>query len=454
MLCYLFLHIEAIQFMVKDLITFICIYSGKLFWICWDVIYCPMWNISKNHWFSVDTVWELKWGLVAYDWLDGSRTGRMRGFGWYRQVLSHRNQRAPVIAWEMPSSALQQLFPSLFLSHTHTPTHSCYCHLLHFDLYTHKPSSVISEICMLKCQMTHTFSLTNSLLYLTIPVVYFEWTFTENLLFCSVTKSRTIFSCLYWFRSDTLHCSILHISNSLQESRHTSQKKRRRERERERESKRERARERERETERDEKLLQNSIALLIRFATGKRLRQERCIFFFCLFPSLFHMIITSMCQSDIFVHWNALSCAGVAEIYGLDQKAVCDRNLWIYGYVIVPRHHTTAIYCLINKGMVNIITGANIACILVTDIFTAYQYGPHHAWYYLTSGLSNLGPELSCFMFHTGHILYPGLVIYLGQSSFKISHCSFKKQSCNFKNVVFYSAKEKKSKMTIKTFIL
>ncbi len=97
-----------------------------------------------------------------------------------------------------------------------------------------------------------------------------------------------------------------------------------------------------------------------------------------------------MCQSDIFVHWNALSCAGVAEIYGLDQKAVCDRNLWIYGYVIVPRHHTTAIYCLINKGMVNIITGANIACILETDIFTAYQYGPHHAWYYLTSGLSNL----------------------------------------------------------------
>ncbi len=121
---------------------------------------------------------------------------------------------------------------------------------------------------MLKYQMTHTFSLTNSLLYLTILVVYFEWTFTENLLFCSVTKSRTIFSCLYWFRSDTLHCSILHISNSLQESRHPSQK-----REGERES------ERERETERDEFFLQNSIALLIRFATGKRLRQERCIFF-------------------------------------------------------------------------------------------------------------------------------------------------------------------------------
>lgn len=50
------------------------------------------------------------------------------------------------------------------------------------------------------------------------------------------------------------------------------------------------------------------------------------------------MIITSMCQGDIFVHWNALSCAGVAEIYGADQKAVCDRNLWImYGYVIVLR---------------------------------------------------------------------------------------------------------------------
>ncbi len=219
------------------------------------------------------------------------------------------------------------------------------------------------------------------------------------------------------------------------------------------EKERERARERERQREMNFFTKQHS--LIDSICNRKEIAaREMYFFYFCLFPSLFHMIITSMCQSDIFVNWNALSWAGVAEIYGLDQKAVCDRNLWIYGYVIVPRHHTTAIYCLINKGMVNIITGANIACILETDIFTAYQYGPHHAWYYLTSGLSNLGPELSCFMFHTGHILYPGLVIYLGQSGFKISSCSFKKQSCNFKNVVFYSAKEKKSKMTVKTFIL
>ncbi len=150
--------------------------------MCWDVINCPMWNTSENPWFSVDTVWELKGGLVANDWLDGSRTGHMRGFGWYRQVLSHRNQRAPVIAWEMPSSALQQLFPS----HTHTPVTVIYCTLIYTLTNRHLSTS---EICMLKYQMKHTFSLTNSLLYLTIPVVYFEWTFIEKSIFCSVTEA-------------------------------------------------------------------------------------------------------------------------------------------------------------------------------------------------------------------------------------------------------------------------
>ncbi len=50
------------------------------------------------------------------------------------------------------------------------------------------------------------------------------------------------------------------------------------------------------------KLLQNSIALLIRFATGRDCGKRDVFFHFSLFPSLFHMIITSMCQGDIFVH--------------------------------------------------------------------------------------------------------------------------------------------------------
>lgn len=56
-----------------------------------------------------------------------------------------------------------------------------------------------------------------------------------------------------------------------------------------------------------------------------------------LFPSLFHMIITSMHQGDIFAHRNASSCAGAEEIYGDDQKAVCDMNPRIYSCAIVPR---------------------------------------------------------------------------------------------------------------------
>lgn len=55
--------------------------------------------------------------------------------------------------------------------------------------------------------------------------------------------------------------------------------------------------------------------------------------------------------------------------------------------------------------MVNIIAGANIACILETDIFTAYQYDPPHRLILSDFRAFALGPELSCFMFHTGHSL-------------------------------------------------
>lgn len=150
---------------------------------------------------------------------------------------------------KMPPYVLQQLFP--WHTHAHTlcvsfialwfiRTQTIICHI--WDTCLHTPS-------------WHTL--------LTVPqksFVYFDWTSIENTFF-PVTEGRSIFSCLYWFRSVTLHCAILHISNTLHKSRHSCPafrsaiKSRRKKREK---------------WGMDTK--QHAVALLIRFAIAKRLR--------------------------------------------------------------------------------------------------------------------------------------------------------------------------------------
>lgn len=183
-------------------------------------------------------------------WMDGWRNcGELEVYGGSNITLL-RNQRFPLAAWD---NLLH--YSSCFLD-THTYTHCCLCHLLPFDLYTHKPSSVTSETGMPTYTPSWHTPLTvhqksSSVLWLDIHWKYFFL----------VTEASAIFSCLYWFRSVTLHCAILHISNTLHESRHSRPplhsaiKSRKKEREKWR---------------MDTK--QHAVALLIRFAIAKRLR--------------------------------------------------------------------------------------------------------------------------------------------------------------------------------------